>query len=157
MKNNNGFTLIELLAVLVILAIISVIVFPTVYGNLDNSKDKNEEIFKGRLTDSVESYITTDINNFHFSSNKVGDVTKGTGENIYTANVYEITDNITLQNLVDKSLLSLPIKNPKNNAECLVDTKVKIYRDSDYVYCFKIENMNCLTLGNKSISTCSFE
>lgn len=154
MRKNNGFTLIELLAVLVILAIISVIVFPMVYGNLDNSKDKNEEIFKGRLTDSVESYITTDSNNFNY--NNYGQITKGSGTNTYSATVYKVINNITLQNLIDKSIIPSPIKNPKNNITCSLTTPIEIYRDSDYVFCFKIINMDCLTLDDKSISTCSF-
>lgn len=155
MLNKKGFTLIELLAVIVILGVIGVIAIPTALRSLDNAKDKNETIFKKRLSEVVDSYITNNSSTFIFNNTAFAKVQKGQNNNIYYVNLYKSTNELTLNDLVNLNLITSPIINPKNKATCNLNTKINLYRDEDFVYCYQINNMDCLTLDDKSINTCA--
>jgi len=162
--NKKGFTLIEVLATIIILGIIVVIIFPYIYKYLGNAEKNNQKVFKNRLIESIDSYITSNTNILSFSKDVYKTIEKVKGEGTKTqAKVYKSNNEITLQNIVDENIISAPIKNPKNKKECALDTKIQIFRDSDYVYCYKIENIDCLDDFEDTeeleniINTCNFE
>ena len=56
--NKKGFTLIELIAVIVILALISLIVFPTVNSIIKNSKEKAYNVQIDEIINAAKNYLT---------------------------------------------------------------------------------------------------
>lgn len=56
--NNKGFTLVEILAVIVILAIVSAIMVPTVTGVLNQNKEKSYENLKKTIISSAKIYVS---------------------------------------------------------------------------------------------------
>lgn len=62
-KNNKiGFTLVELLAVIVILAVIMVLVAPTVISSMNNAQKKSFQIFAEKMiTKAQEVYGSQDL------------------------------------------------------------------------------------------------
>lgn len=160
--NKKGFTLIELLAVIVVLGLVLVVTIPTIGDSYRKSKLKSEEIFVKRLSEVIDEYIklnSDELNNFEI----LGDLyTKESQAKKVT--VWETTK--TVEDIIDSGLLkSSDYVNAGNkNATCnIIDAIVKIYKDSDGVYCHKVEkgSLGCLTdeyknkiTGKYVINTC---
>lgn len=160
--NRKGFTLIELLAVIVVLALILIISFPSLTNVFKSSKLKNEEIFVGRLSQTIDSYVS--LNSSEISFSDFGDGRKEGEES--SVHVYKGT--IEIQNLFDDKLITeSDYINPGNkDVPCNKEAEIEVYRDSDYVYCHKIkkDSLICLsndykdTLGDDYvIDTCTWE
>lgn len=138
MLNKKGFTFVELLSVIVIVGIIGVIIIPVALHSYDVSKNSSEKSFKQRITQLVDTYIVFNIENTLFE-----------GEN-YESNKY--LNTITLKDAIYYNDI-YSIVNPKNNMECNIETLIDIYKDENNNYCFKIEDLDCLT-EDKYINTC---
>lgn len=163
--NKKGFTLIELLAVIVLLGIILVLVAPNVMNIYQDSKLKGEEIFVDRLSQEIDSYVKLTSANLNFI--KVDTIATKKEENkLYQVTVYETTKEI--QDIINENLMSSSdyINAGNKNASCNKNAKITIYRDSDYVYCYKVEkdSLGCLTdlykkqnNGKYAIDTCIWE
>ena len=147
--NNKGFTLVELLATIAILGILSTITIVTVNSYYEKSRENAVSAFEKNITDYVESYISM------YGS-------KLTYNNYDTVNkCYILTDTekcdvvslkksiIEFKELERKDIVSGNLVNPSTNVKC-EDGNITIYRDSDYVYCFVMEENSC---SNK-INTC---
>ena len=113
----KGFTLVELLAVIVILAIILLLVIPSVLRSYDNSK---EELF-GVLVDNICT-----SSELYYKEAKSGLI-----ENKMTCTTVESTEQctITLKELQKKEYLEKTLENPltgkeitSNSVEILVET-----------------------------------
>lgn len=151
--NKKGFTLIELIAVIVILSIILVFVVPNLLDTYKRSKLKTEKAFVDQLAKGIESYITLYSNEMSFSKvdgSFVKEITdKRSDKQIYYVDVYQA--NITVENIINKNIIeSSEYINPGNRGDntkkCKPETDtITVYRDSDYVYCFKMKPMDCLT------------
>lgn len=140
--NKKGFTLIELLAVIVVLGIVLVFTAPNFLDIFKNSKTKSEEAFVKELSKNIDIYIPLYNNEISFGSygtfNKPGqgnvDVKKGT---------------IKIKDIIDANIMSTSdYVNPGNkDALCAKETEIEVYKDSDFVYCYKIpkESIGCLT------------
>lgn len=61
MKNNRGFTFIELLMVMSLIAIISLIIFPSISGMLKEMNKNKKEAFKSDIFLATEAYIQKNI------------------------------------------------------------------------------------------------
>lgn len=92
MKKNNGFTLIELLAVIIVLAIIAIIVYPSIEKTL---KDSKQDLYEAQL-----SLIESALEQYAVLHRK--DLPKSDGEYI----------TVTLQQLIDDGLVENNIQNP---------------------------------------------
>ena len=57
----NGFTLIELLAVIIILALLMLVTFPSVLNNIKASKDFTEETIMALIENSAKLYIRLNL------------------------------------------------------------------------------------------------
>ena len=57
MKNKKGFTLVELLAVIVIMSLIMMFVFPAIEGMIDNSNRRKYEAYEKSMTEYAKAYF----------------------------------------------------------------------------------------------------
>lgn len=163
--NNKGFTLIELLAVIIVLAIVSSITIMAVNGSYSNAKVKSERVFINNVTKAVEAYIDENMTSGWGGVSRVGeyekyDIDKNECDNSTTfcyVNVYK--RSFPFQKVIDSGYLKKDeVVNPNNDNSCYDDsTEVKVYRDSDYVYCFMVK-LGCLGKDGKVgvINTCPF-
>lgn len=111
-KCKKGFTLIELLAVIVILAIIILIVYPIVTNTINQARYGAFEASKKGIERAAELY--------------------------YASNADEVVwnDNISyveIGKLKEKGLLNKRLINLLNNMEISDDTKVLLYKDGNYI------------------------
>ena len=82
----RGFTLVELLGVIVILAIISVLMFPVITNNLKSAQKKIDNSTEQIVFSAADEYIKEKQNNYPLTANA--------------------TYCITIQNLIDNGNLS---------------------------------------------------
>lgn len=143
--NKRGFTLIELLAVIVIIGLVLVIAIPTSINAYKQTKLKAEESFINRLSESIDSYVSLNTidNNISF---RIIEGTFQKPEESTTVTVSEGTinfNNIISANIIDES----DLLNPNTKIKCNINSAIKVYRDSDYVFCHKViaENLKCLS------------
>ncbi len=167
--NKKGFTLIELIAVIVVLSLILVIAVPNLMETYKQSKLKSEDMFIKQLTKTIESYVSLEASSFTygepFSANKT--LTKKVynrdtqkyeeQETTLPVTVYKSSTNVSIQNIINSGLIKEnDYINPGNKGTpCNRGNIVEVYRDSDYVYCFRIrkEDMSCLTEEYKTSET----
>ena len=178
--NRKGFTLIELLAVLVVLGIVLVISIPSITDAYKNSKIKSEEAFVQRLTQTIDSYVKLNSDEITFNRTVKEGVKKQTEkkynketeqyENIEV--YYDITyqkGTIKVSNIIDSGILTQKdFINPGNKEETCKEeeAQIEVYKDSDFVYCYKmpITNLTCLSDNYKekykdetyAINTCTW-
>lgn len=106
----KGFTLIELLGVIVIIALISLIIFPTIMNNINASRGSIDSLTESLIKTATELYVQ---------------------ENAYIYNLYEGERYcITLEDLVKANLLTAPILN-SNQEEIKLYTFVQTDITSD--------------------------
>lgn len=92
MKNNKGFTLLELLGVIVVLAVIAVIVYPSIEKNL---KDTREDLYNTQIQmieNSLEQWALVNRD----------ELPTGDGEYV----------TVTLKQLVDEGFVDADVENP---------------------------------------------
>lgn len=172
--NRKGFTLIELLAVIVVLGLVLLISVPIISDAYTKSKIKSEEVFVDRLTQAIDSYVKLNSDTMSFScksDNKcVGRKTvneKDTYTITYQMGIITINDIINDGILTQKDFVNAGNNNKDSNnnkdAKCNNDAEVEVYKDSDFVYCYKMEidSLNCLTDAYKknkkyAIDTCEW-
>ena len=135
--NKKGFTLVELLAVIIILGIVVGITYVSVNANVGNAKKKTEEIFIKTLRDAVSVYIDSDASKLSYSSVACTISKDGKNVNLYRGSNISFRDivNSTFHPLAEEDLV-----NPANEKTCNASAMaVSIFRDSDYVYYYKID------------------
>ena len=158
--NKKGFTLVELLATLVILGIVVGITVVSINSIFGNTKKKTEDVFVKTLEDALDIYLDSDARGLNFFNTEVCTIAKRHGN----VKVYKSSDNLILKNIIaSKSeatndterrlnstyspLTESDIVNPANETvKCNLNAPVSIYRDSDYVYYYKINksDLKCL-------------
>lgn len=162
--NNKGFTLIELLAVIIVLAIVSSITIMAVNGSYSNAKVKSERVFINNVTKAVEAYIDENMTS-GWVGDFAGDYVKYSidknecDDSSISCDVRVRRNSFPFQKVIDSGYLKKDeVVNPNNDKACYDDsTEVKVYRDSDYVYCFMVK-LGCLGKDGKVgiINTCPF-
>lgn len=163
--NRRGFTLIELLAVIVILSIILVVAVPNLLDTYKQSKLRSEGAFINQLSKGIESYVSLYGSNLSYNSDGKG-CKEYTGFNKTSEDVDIFkNDSITMSTVIGSGVIEKKdYINPGNrNKECNNDAKVYVYRDSDYVYCFRVkkDDLGCLSDdykatidGDSALDTC---
>lgn len=151
--NNKGFTLVELLATIVILGLLSIITIVSVTKYYEKSKENAVSAFEKNIVTSLESYVSIYGSRLFCSS--CGIESRTVQKCYYSGSELKCEDTILnksgilFQELYDKNITGDDLINPSTKVKC--DTgNISIYRDSDYVYCFIIDENNC---SNK-INTC---
>lgn len=162
--NRRGFTLIELLAVIVVLGLVLTISIPSITDAYKNSKIKSEEAFLERLSQTIDSYVK--LNSDKISFTQAGTATKTENGTTYSVNIKSGT--IKIQDIINDNLISSTDFVNAGNKEvpCNTNAEVEVYKDSDFVYCYKmpIDNLNCLSDNYKekhknedyAINTCNW-
>lgn len=142
--NRRGFTLVELLATLVVLGIIMGIVLVSTTSRFDDTKNKTEEAFVSTIEDAMNIYMNSDGKKLNYTDS-VCTINKTHG----IAYVYKT--RITFDKVINSEYMPISqndLINPANkDKKCSLgeDIIVDVYRDSDYVYYYKINgNMGCL-------------
>lgn len=148
-KNNHGFTLVELLATLVVLGIITGLTIVGISSNLKKTKEKTEDVFVKTLEDAIEIYLDSDAKKLTFTKNDSCTFNKTHGKvELYMA------DAVTFANIMNSSYKPLgdtDYVNPANEkVACNKGALVSIYRDSDYVYYYKVDRNSFSCLLNNS-------
>jgi len=111
----KGFTLIELTAVIILIALISVLGFTLISNNINSKKDEISEAMNKIIFEASNIYMGYNQKNYL----KIDD-------NIYC---------IKLSNLIDLDLLSKPLIDPVSNEEISLDKYVKIEVNAEeYLY-----------------------
>lgn len=127
--NKKGFTLIELLAVIILVALIGVLVMPTVINTTNQTKQKSYDILIKNIVTSAQTY---------YEECEYGDLSNNTKYGSYACIMNNNTITITLGTLANTGFLSVKdvdsnnkkkVLNPKNNydiSECNITiTKTK--------------------------------
>lgn len=160
--NRKGFTLIELLAVIVVLGLVLLISVPIISDAYTKSKIKSEEVFVDRLTQAIDSYVKLNSDTINFNENGTG--TKTVNEKDTYNITYQI-GTIDIQKIIDDGILTQKdfVNAGNKDATCNTTAEVEVYKDSDFVYCYKMEidSLNCLTDAYKknkkyAIDTCEW-
>ena len=159
--NKKGFTLIELLAVIVVLGLVVLISVPIISDAYTKSKIKSEEVFVDRLTQAIDSYVK--LNGIEYQST-------GNGRKTENGKEYDITYQkgvITINDIIKDGILTQKDFVNAGNKEisCNTAAEVEVYKDSDFVYCYKVKknSLNCLTdaykdkIGDYAIDTCEWK
>lgn len=119
--NKKGLTIVELLAVLVVIGLIAVVIFPVVTDNITDSQNKTEEVQKESMKEAAQSYIAENI----------GKTISFTSE--------DNNEEISLKTLIDEGFLTGEYKNPKTGKEYdLLNSKVIVTKD-DNSYTYVVE------------------
>lgn len=92
MKKNKGFTLIELLGVIIVLGIIAVIIYPSIEGMLQDSRQRLYNSQIEMIENALEQYAVMYRT----------DMPKTNGQSV----------NVTLKQLVDSGLVEEGLENP---------------------------------------------
>jgi len=158
--NRKGFTLIEVISVVVILGIIVVISFPIITGVFESSEERSEDIFVDEVSRIIDGYVSLEGIKLQY----VYDGTKEKCDNpddnnsCYTVNVYKNNNSVTFQNVIDAVLMGEnDLINPNGRIECSKNKVIEIYRDSEYVYCYKAK-LDCVGDNDDyDIDTCNME
>lgn len=87
---NYGFTLIELLGVIVILALLMILVFPSIINSVKSSSEKTDSLVNDLIANAVQLYMDDYSNEFH--------------------SIYGNTYCIPINTLVENNYLKDPIK-----------------------------------------------
>ena len=170
--NRKGFTLIELLAVIVVLGLVLLISVPIISDAYTKSKIKSEEVFVDRLTQAIDSYVKLNSDTMSFSCNS--DKCDGT-KTVNEKDTYNITYQMgiikieaMIENETNKNgvITQKDFVNAGNkDATCNTTAEVEVYKDSDFVYCYKVhkDSLGCLTKeykstikGDYAIDTCEW-
>ena len=141
---NKGFTLVELLAVIVVLAIISIITIPMIGNVIDESKKKALEVSANGLVEATNYFtISNDgVYEFVFDENKKGETIKG--EKLDYKGSIEGTGKLYIDEEGDISL-------------CLVDDKYYVYKNyNSGIYVGEVKDNSCIigydVLTNKYVA-----
>ena len=141
---NKGFTLVELLAVIVVLAVISIITIPMIGNVIEESKKKSLEQSASGLIEAASYYKISHegVTEFVFDENKKGETIKG-DKLEYKGNI-EGTGKLYIDKNGDISL-------------CLVDDKYYVYKNyNSGIYVGEVKYNNCIigydVLTNKYVA-----
>lgn len=111
--NKKGFTLTELLGVIIILAIIAIIAFPSVLGLLNSSQNETDEAMQNFAITAARNYVNDNMDSY---PKALEGQTK-------------TYSNLKIQTLLDEGYISSTTISSEKNCEMLND-EIKITSDS---------------------------
>ena len=163
----KGFTLIELLAVIVVLGLVLLISVPIISDAYTKSKIKSEEGFVDRLTQAIDSYVKLNRDTMSFSCKS----DRCEGRKTENGKEYDITYQkgvITINDIIKDGILTQKdfVNAGNKKTTCNTTAEVEVYKDSDFVYCYKVhkDSLGCLTKeykstikGDYAIDTCEWK
>lgn len=156
--NRKGFTLVEVISVVVILGILVVISFPIVTGLFESSEERSEKIFVEEVSRIIDGYVSLEgiQLQYIYAGEKEKCDNDDDSNSCYEVNVYKNQGSITFQNIINSGLMvENDLINPNDKVLCNVNNTIEIYRDSEYVYCYKAK-LDCVGSDDEfDIDTCN--
>jgi prepilin-type N-terminal cleavage/methylation domain-containing protein len=118
---NKGFTLIEVLAVIIIIAVVLLVIVPVTMDIITNSKQEAYNRTIDNVKRAAETYFTDDKTN------------------LAQIDIYNGSNMVTIQDLINYGLLQSEIKDPRDNTTIpsTAYVVVSLTSDGDYSYSFK--------------------
>ena len=108
----NGFTLIELLATLALLAILSMVIVPSVIGVINKNKDNNLKMLCNSIEEAARLYVSDKRYTMgNVSSIKIKELMENNpydSNDIYTCDNNKITDDFVIIINKNKYVVKLP-------------------------------------------------
>ena len=145
--DKKGFTLVELLATIVILGIVVGITIVAVNVNANRAREMSEEVFVKSIGDAISAYLDSPYKQLSFT--ELGCYQKNTTGKvaIYKAEI-NFNDVISLDHLMEQS----DLVNPSSGDDCALASNipVTIYRDSNFVYYYKINKSDFGCFGDST-------
>lgn len=120
----NGFTLIELLGVIVVIAVLSLIIFPIVMNQFRKNRKQISDTMKTMMIDATSLYVDADPNEY----------IKNNG-NIYC---------ISLEQIVNAGYLSNPLMDLSTGEEIPMSNKMKVSVENLQFHYEYIADDNCV-------------
>lgn len=111
---NSGFTLIELLGVIIILALLMTLVFPSIVNLVKNSSDKTDDLTLNLIYNAADMYISNHSTLFSKTEGK--------------------KFSIELKDLVDENYLVSPIKLSDSDMDITNSKCVQVVYNNGYKY-----------------------
>ena len=157
--NKKGFTMIELLAVIILLACVLTIGYFSINGINKKAKDKSEEVFINTIKDAIDIYMDSDImdedaKNLSYDENCCTFHKRINNEDTI---LYKRSYALSMNTIIDSSyhpITAEDMVNPANGKKCNLEAAVlTVYRDSDYVYYYKLDPTKLDCLNDTSIIT----
>lgn len=109
MKKKNGFTLVELLAVLALLSVIALMIYPLVDNYIDDSAEKAYNVQIENIIAATKEWV---------ADNPTQIPSVGATKEIY------------LSTLIDGGYID-EVENPKTDAKFSTSTKIKLYNNHE--------------------------
>ena len=156
-----------MLAVIVVLGLVLLISVPIISDAYTKSKIKSEEVFVDRLTQAIDSYVKLNSDTMSFSCKS----DRCEGRKTENGKEYDITYQkgvITINDIIKDGILTQKdfVNAGNKDATCNTTAEVEVYKDSDFVYCYKVhkDSLGCLTKeykstikGDYAIDTCEWK
>ena len=139
-------------------------IFPNFNGLFNTAEEKSEEIFVKETSRIIDAYVSLEGRKLSFSTLPIDTVRKCEIEDDPNAckdvSVYKSDSTKTFQNIIASGLLNEnDLINPSGKKKCNVDAGIEVFRDEDYVYCFKtsFECGSSPDISVHNIDTCNFD
>lgn len=140
--NKKGFTLVELLAIIVVIAIVAVLVSPSVIRLFNKSKEKSYDILINNIKTAGENYYQECEN---------GDLTNSSKYGSLACSISNNNINVTLKSLVELGILKASgnnkiVINPKNNKDissCTITVTKVVGANYKTTYTINIPEETC--------------
>ena len=146
--NNKGFSLVEVLAVVVILGILAVIMFPVVNNIITENKENNYNNLKNSILSGAKTYISDNRYNIELTSSSKC-INSGDTRNISKIGDRTISDSKIPVSFLTDYLSSNNIINPKDDKKLIMSESYVIvkYDCDNRDYTFTIDD-SYLVWGN---------
>ena len=152
----KGFTLIELLGVIVLLALIMLMVFPTIINTIKKSNNSKDEIYKKLILSAAEDYVNenssdfekTDESNYCIVVNDLIDY--GLFDEDELVDSKEILENKSVQVLYSDNKFSY---NLINTSDCKSIRNVNRYKNGKVVYFDVKKGVTCTNYKENNSNT----
>ena len=152
---------------IVVLGLVLLISVPIISDAYTKSKIKSEEVFVDRLTQAIDSYVKLNSDTMSFSCES----DRCEGRKTENGKEYDITYQkgvITINDIINDGILTQKdfVNAGNKDATCNTTAKIEVYKDSDFVYCYKAhkDSLGCLTKeykstikGDYAIDTCEWK
>ena len=152
---------------IVVLGLVLLISVPIISDAYTKSKIKSEEVFVDRLTQAIDSYVKLNSDTISFSCKS----DRCEGRKTENGKEYDITYQkgvITINDIIKDGILTQKdfVNAGNKKTTCNTTAEVEVYKDSDFVYCYKVhkDSLGCLTKeykstikGDYAIDTCEWK
>lgn len=152
----KGFTLIELLGVIVLLALIMLMVFPTIINTIKKSNNSKDEIYKKLILSAAEDYVSENKSDFEKANESkycivVNDlIDYGLFDEDELVDSKEILENKSVQVLYSDNKFSYSLV---NTSDCKSIKNINRYKNGKIVYFDVKKGVTCTNYKENNSNT----